>query len=177
MGYAPVTLIKTPPADPVAGTSLTVLDDTGDRYPATPFTGLVFPLQTIPTIGVNAEEVTVTEVEGDTLTIVRGDSPIAITSGLQLWATRTQTNYDNGATVTLSQDFPDTDTTVYLMLRTPQGEVGRYGTALSSVDGEGVTTYSFEFVVNESGQWYYGWASDQRVEPEQDFYVRFSEVL
>lgn len=175
MGYAPISTIDTAPTPADSGTIVIVTEDTGDRYPVPPFLALVWPSQTIPQIGVNAEEPTVVSIEGDVLTVVRGTEPVEWTSGLQLSALRTIDSYSIGDTISLVQEFPSTDTGVTLSLRTPNGAIETQ--PLVDVSGDpGYLSYSTSFEGTASGRWHYAFASDQRTEPEQDFYVRFSDV-
>lgn len=155
---------------------LSVQPDAGDRFPAPPFTGVVFPSQTIPDFGVDSEEVNVLTVDGDEFTFERGDNPVDITTGMVFAALATQTLYNIEEQVTLSQEFPATDTNVALQLRSPGGAVGRYTSALQEEATDGGSAYSLAFEANESGQWAYAFTSDQRVFGAQDFFVRFSEV-
>ena len=176
MGYAPIALILTPPSPADSGTSLTVYEDDGDRFPIPPFTALIFPVQTAPIEGTNAERVTVTAIEQDTFTIIRADAPIAIAAELQIAALSVMTNYNEGEQITLSDVFPAMDTGVALTLIDPQGEVGRYTSALAEAVDVGGSAYSLEFTADGSGRWVYAFTSDQHVHPEADFYIRFSEV-
>lgn len=64
------SLVATPPSPADSGTSLTVATGEGDRYPTTPFEAVAHPRNQLPTLD-NAEQVTVTNISGDTLTIVR----------------------------------------------------------------------------------------------------------
>lgn len=172
MSYAPISRLVNNPGE--AGTVLQVLPDTGDRYPVAPFTGLVFTTQTIPTLGTDSEEVTILTVTNDVLTCERSDDPIALTADMQLAALYTTTVYGRDESVTLSKEFPDTDTGVALHLRTPGGAVSTPALVESAASGGSIYTRSFS--ADESGQWYYRFVSDQRTFAEDDFFVRFSEV-
>lgn len=177
MGYAAVSRVLTAPTPADSGTVLRVEVDTGDRYPTPPFTYLAWPTQTIPSLGVDSEEGTCTSIDGDYLVIERPDNAVAITSGMSLSALRTLPLYNLEESISLSKDFPALDTGVALQLRTPGGAIGRYTDALTeAVADDGGSAYSLVFEANEGGRWFYVFTSDQRVTPEQDFYVRYSEV-
>lgn len=64
-------LILTAPSPADSGTSFVLQSGEGARMPATPFYGVAHPPAEFPTLD-NAEKVQVTDVTGDTLTIVRG---------------------------------------------------------------------------------------------------------
>lgn len=176
MGYAPIALILTPPDPAESGTTLAVYADDGDRFPATPFTALIFPVQTRPELGVNAEEVDVVDIDGDTFAIIRSvdPPPIAITQSLQISALRTMTNYSEGESITLAQVFPADDTNVVLTTIDPQGVLS--APALTEAVDDAGSAYSATLIAEGPGRWVYVFKSDQRVEPETDFYIRFSEL-
>lgn len=175
MGYAPISSITQVPSPADSGTVVHVSQDTGDRFPAPPFLALVWPAQTIPSIGVDAEEATVLSIDGDVFTVERGSPAIPWTSDLQIAALRTVESYSIGESITLVQEFPATDTGVSLHLCSPRGYVET--AALDEAVGEnGGSAYTHSFEGSQSGKWFYTFASDQRVEAQQDFYVRFSEV-
>lgn len=176
MGYAPVSILATAPDPPNAGVAFDVMPDTGARFPAPPFTAIIFPVQEIPNVN-NSEEVTVIAIYNDHFTVVRALEPIALTSGLKISVLSVQTNYDLAESVTLEQEFPLEDTNISLYLATPQGDVGVYTSALEQEATDGGSIFSLAFSANESGQWFYKFLSDQRGFTEQDFFVRFSEVF
>lgn len=175
MGYAPISSITQVPSPADSGTVLHVSQDTGDRFPAPPFLALVWPAQTIPDIGTNAEEPTVLSIDGDVFTVERGSPAITWTSDLQIAALRTVEAYSIGEPISLAQEFPATDTGVELHMRAPGGTIEN-ATLTESAGQNGGSAYTHSFEGSQSGKWFYSFASDQRVEPEQDFYVRFSEV-
>lgn len=63
-------IVTTPPSPADSGTTLDLQTGQGARMPATPFLATVHPSSEYPTLD-NAEKVQVTDVTGDTLTIVR----------------------------------------------------------------------------------------------------------
>ena len=67
--YATGTVL-TAPSPATSGTSLVLQTGEGANMPATPFNATVAPDNALPTLA-NAEKVQVTNVTGDTLTIVR----------------------------------------------------------------------------------------------------------
>ncbi len=174
MGYAPVSRVVDAPGD--AGTVLSVEQDAGDRFPLPPFTYLAWPSQTIPNLGVDSEEGQCVSVDGDVFTLVRPPNAVAITSGMQFAAFSIMPNYSIGETVTLSEEFPADDTSPALTIRSPGGAVTTPALTEDAAD-DGGSAYSLAFAPRESGEWHYVFTTDQRVHPEQDFYVRFSEVF
>lgn len=176
MGYAPVSIIDTAPVPAESGTEIYVPLDCGDRFPKAPFTYLAWPVQTIPNLGVDSETGTVTAVNGDHFTIERSDNAVALEVGMQFAAVGTVDIYSIEEEITLSQEFPNTDTGVALNLRSPGGAVGRYEDALTQEASAGGSAFSLTFAANEGGLWHYEFVSGQRVFDQQDFFVRFDEV-
>jgi hypothetical protein len=175
MGYAPLSLIAVAPDPEDSGTVLQVSQDSGDRFPAPPFTYLAWPSQTIPKLGVDSEEGTVVSIDADTFTLVRPANAVPLTDGMQFSAFKIMPNYSIEETVTITEIFPATDTGVVLNVQSPGGAVSQETLTEAVVDAGSAYTASFE--AEESGVWHYGFTSDQRVHPEQDFFIRFSEVL
>lgn len=175
MGYAPISSIAQVPTPADAGTVVHVAQDTGARFPEPPFLALVWPAQTVPRIGIDSEEPTVLSIDGDVFTVRRGVPAVAWTSDLQIAALSTAESYSIGEDITLVQEFAATDTGVTLSLRSPQGYI-ETPTLNEAVGENGGSAYTHSFEGSQSGKWFYCFASDQRVEPEQDFYVRYSEV-
>lgn len=154
-------------------------EDTGDRFPAPPFTALTWHDQTLPTLGLDAEELTILTIDGDVMTCARGSEAIAIASDAQLAILYSQSRYYLGETAHIvSDEFPVSDTGVSLLVRDSQGSVATYSLpALSALAGVGGgSAFALSFNPSRSGQWFYRFESDQRVQGEQDFFVRFSEV-
>jgi hypothetical protein len=178
VGYAPYTRITTPPSPASSGTAFIVQEDSGDRFPAPPFTALVWEDQTLPDLGVDAEELTILTIDGDAMSCARGPVPISIRSDMQLAILYSQNRYslDEPALI-ISNEFPVTDTGVELQVRDSQGSVTLHPRSdLGAFTGSGGgSAFSLSFAPNRSGQWYYRFLSDQRVQAEQDFFVRFSE--
>jgi hypothetical protein len=161
--------------DAVAG-SITLNQDTGDRFPLPPFTGLFFDAQSIPTEGVDAETVTVTTIDHDTVIFDRGPQPIVIASGKMLSALRTQTLYNIEDTVALAQEFPVGDTALQLSIRDPQGNISEPSLDTAGTPSAGGSTFTYSFQATKPGQWYYVFRSTEHHYSEQDFFVRYSEV-
>jgi hypothetical protein len=87
----PYSLVATAPSPATTGISLVVTAGQGALFPATPFNASVWPASAQP-LASNAEIVTVTNITGDTFTIVRqaeGTSVRAIAVGDQIAATIT----------------------------------------------------------------------------------------
>lgn len=85
------SLVATAPVPATSGTSLTVTASDGTKFPAVPFNATVWPVVLQPTVA-NAEIVTVTNIAGDVLTIVRqaeGTSARTILIGDQIAMTVT----------------------------------------------------------------------------------------
>lgn len=180
MGYAPYTRIITPPTPANEGTVFILQEDTGDRFPSPPFVALTWEDQTLPDLGVNAEELTVLGIDGDTLTTApRGPNAISIQSDAQLAILYSQNRYSlHEPAMIFSEEFPTSDTGIVLDVRDSQGSIATYAlSALQALVGSGGgSAFALSFAPARSGQWYYRFASDQRVQGEQDFFVRFSEV-
>lgn len=172
MGYAPVSLIATAPSPADAGTTLAVSLDSGDRFPPTPFVGLVFPVQTIPERGVDSEEVTVTEIDGDDFTLVRAPDPIAITAGLQIAALRSIPVYAYDEEVTFRTTFSTPDAPYRLRLRDPEG-----GTVILDATDDAGGAAHVDYEVAQGGVWNARWEGNSSFLPESSFFVRFSTVL
>lgn len=130
MGYAPVAAIATPPDPADSGTSLVVEKDTGPRFPTPPFMALIWPTNTIPTFGVDSEEVMVTEIDHDTFTIVRAAEPIEIQTGRAIACLGEIPTYDLN------------DTFVAEEIRDSQGFLRDGGTI--TLDVAGIWTYQNE---------------------------------
>lgn len=172
MGYAPVSIIDRAPVPADAGTTLAVALDSGDRFPEPPFVGLVFPIQTIPTRGVDSEEVTVIEIQGDNFTIVRADDPIEITNTLQIAALRAIPVYAYREEVTFAGTFASADGPYRLYLRDPEG-----GTVVLDATDGGGGVVSAEYEVALGGVWNLRWQGEHTALSESSFFVRFSDVL
>lgn len=68
--------VATAPSPALSGTSLTVASGEASVFPATPFNCTVYPSDQVPTLS-NAEVVRVTNITGDTLTIIRAQEGTA----------------------------------------------------------------------------------------------------
>jgi hypothetical protein len=177
MGYAPMSQVNAPPSPATSGTTCTLTDDTFDRFPEVPFTGLFFQAQTLPREGVDSETVTVNILDHDTVCFTRGPVPVAITSGMMLSALAVETVYSIEEVVTLSQEFPVGDTGMTLAIRDPQGNLATPALDALGHPSAGGSTFAYADRVTKPGQWHYEFYSNERVFPEQDFFVRFSDVL
>ena len=161
------------PAD--SGTTLRVLEDDGHKFPPTPFTAIVWPVEQNPTPA-NSEEMTVTAIEGDVLTVTRADLPIEIEGGLLIGVKRTMATYSIGQPIVLSHDFTAADEPYTVSIHTPQGELGAYGSATGVTDdGEG-TAY-FAFTPHLGGLWRARFSSVSLQGPETLFHVKHSDTL
>lgn len=170
----PVSRVYLPPDPANTGVVLHVLPDDGPKFPTAPFTALVWPEGYVPN-SVNSEEITVTDVDGDVLTFLRGPSPISIIGGLLIAATDVIPVYEIGDDVTLSYDFGSDDPPYRLILHAPSGEVGSYGSATGVIDdGNGFTAFNFD--LNRGGLWHYRWESASDHGPERSLFVQFSDA-
>ena len=174
MNYAPVSRIITAPSPGSSGTTATVAENTGDRYPAVPFTGLMCPAASVPILGDNAEEVTVTSISGDDVVFTRAAvaDRVSVEQDWVLFALRTMPSYDIGQTVTITEDFDSSNPPYAVVLRRPDGT---QGSALATDLGSGDASYSF--IPYVGGRWQYRFQGASEVGVEQDLYVRFSDVL
>lgn len=68
--------VATAPSPAISGLTLVVQSGHGTRFPATPFSVVVWPAQTLP-LSTNAEILRVSGVAGDTLTFTRQDESSA----------------------------------------------------------------------------------------------------
>lgn len=85
------SLVATAPSPASSGTSLIVTTGQGALFPSTPFNATIWPTGVQP-ISTNAEIVTVTNISGDTLTIIRaqeGTAARTVVVGDQIAATVT----------------------------------------------------------------------------------------
>ena len=176
MGYAPISRVEAGPDPADTGLTLSVERDAGDRFPRAPFTALVWPVQTIPTVGVDSEEVMVVNIDHDEFTIERGVSPIDITEGLQISVLRTMPIYNESEQAVISHDFGDNDPPYIVSIRSSQGDVVNYGSAEGVIhDDEGIV--AFTFVPGAPGLWHTRIKSASIEAPEQSFFTSFSDTL
>jgi hypothetical protein len=175
MSRAPVSRIRIPPVPAISGTTLSVLEDEGDCLPTPPFTALVFPSQTLPKLGPdfdaperNAEEVQVTKVSLDEVTIERGEWPIPINASLMFAALQAQPTYQIGDPIQLDYTFPTDNPPYTLHLRNPQG-----GTTVT--DAGGTAAYTGRATSGGQWRWLFEDADDLR-SPEFGYFVYFSDV-
>lgn len=174
MSRAPVSRVRIPPDPAISGTTLYVLEDEGDCLPAVPFTALIFPNQTLPKLGPdfdepdrNAEEVQVTEVLIDKVTIERGEWAIPIRAAMMFAALQAQPTYNIGDPIQLDYTFPTDNPPYTLSLRDPQG-------ATTTTDVGGTAAYAGR--ATSSGQWRWLFEdADELRSPEFDFFVLFSD--
>jgi hypothetical protein len=176
VGYYPYSRITTPPVPASSGTAFSVMAETGDRFPAPPWTAITWADQTLPDLGVDAETFTVLTIDGDDFTCDRPGPRIAIPADAQLAVLAVQGVSSVGEPLVLtSEEFPVTDSGVELHVRDAQGSVSTYNPSANAGSGGG-EVYSQAITPARAGQHFYRFGSDQRVQAEQDFYVRFSEV-
>lgn len=176
MGYAPVSTVYTAPSPADSGTTLSVEPDAGDRFPSTPFTALVFPVQTIPELGVDSEEVTVTSIDHDDFCITRADVRVSIHSGMQVAALSTVPVSEEGGSITLRHTFPHNEAPYMLRVRSPQGHPGTFLAADGLTDnGSGAVQYTF--APSGPGMWHGRFESNVDIAPEFEFFVKFSDLV
>ena len=175
---APVSRVVVAPVPATTGTTLEVEEDGGAVYPATdpPFTALAWPPETTPVVGVNAEYVDVTLIDGDELTIVRGDDPVVIQAGWLLAATSLLPVYDLNEPVTLTHQFPSDEPPYVLTLHAPSGEIGSYGSA-DGVNDDDAGFAFFAFEPQQAGIWRARFESVGRAAPDARFFVRHSAAF
>ena len=176
MNYAAVSRIISAPSPGSSGTTAVISENTGDRFPAVPFTGLMCPAQDIPQLGENAEEVIVTSIdyEDDIVTFSRAveSARVTIEDDWVLYALRSMVSYDPGEALTLTEDFVTDNPPYAIVLRRPDGT---QGSANASDLGSGNASYSFTPYIG--GRWQYRFQGVSEVGTEADFYVRRSDVL
>jgi hypothetical protein len=175
MSYAPVSRIVAAPSPGSAGTTCTVEEDTGDRFPAVPFDYLIWPGQERAIVGDNAEEGKVLSIVGDDFVLQRATSVadrIDVKAGYEIAAVRSMTSYDIDEVVSLEHTFSLSNPPYHIHTRSPLGAAG----SASAVDaGAGKATYSFD--PDKPGVWHYRFAGVSEEGPDEDFFVRFSSVL
>lgn len=79
-----VSAVVTAPSPALSGTSLVVTTGDGAKFPGTPFYANVWPTGEDMATSLNKETLQVTNITGDTLTIVRGGTPRTIIVGDQV---------------------------------------------------------------------------------------------
>jgi hypothetical protein len=169
--------IGSAPSPALSGTALALSQDTGDRFPIPPFTALVYTAQTVPVEGVDSETVTCNIIDHDVACITRGPSPITIVSGMMFAALKTETVYSIEEHVTLLAEFPIGDTGFVLRIKDPQGNISEPALDGLGAPSSGGSTFTYVQEATKPGQWYYEFFSNERVKPEADFFIRFSDVL
>ena len=70
-------------------------------------------------------------------------------------------------------DFGSDDPPYTLILHSPSGEVGAYGSATGVID-DSAGFAAFNFDLNRGGLWHYRWESASELGPERSFFVQFS---
>lgn len=173
MSAFPASRVKTAPVPATTGTSLTVLEDAGALFPVPPFTVVVWPLNTLPDVGVNAEQPEVTAVDGDVLTLTRGTPAVAIEADMEIAVLLADPLVQLNEPVTLSGVFSANLPPYTLRTRSPQGTINSAGTVVDAGGG----TVSSVLNADESGFWYYRFESADEVLAERRFFVPFSSVL
>lgn len=168
----PISRILIAPDPALSGAALQVYPDDGPKYPGTPFTALIWYEGYVPN-SVNSEEVTVTSVDGDVLTVLRSMSPIELQAGMMIAATDVVPIYEIGEDVTVSHDFSSHDPPYILVLHSPSGEVGAFGSATGVIDdGNGFAAFNFD--LSRGGIWHYRWESASELGPEGTLFAKFS---
>jgi hypothetical protein len=162
---------------PDSGTVLAVEPDAGDRFPAPPFTALVFEPNSIPKLGIDSEKLTVLDVDLDTFTIERSaghDAPIPIRAGMQIAAQGKIPTYQLGETLHLQVSFDEGGTdpgSAYV--RNSQGELFVYSDAEVIDDG----VFVLDVLLDIGGLWRTEWISPSGVlAHERDLFVTFDHV-
>ncbi len=175
MSYAPTSRIVVPPSPATSGTTLSVDEDTGDRFPPVPFDYLIWPGQERAVVGENAEEGRVTSIVGDAFVLQRATvvaDRIAVLEGYEIAAVRSMTSYDLDEVVSLEHTFAASNPPYHVHTRSPHGVAG----SVSAVNaGAGRATYSFD--PDKAGVWHYRFAGVSEEGPDSAFFVRFSSVL
>jgi hypothetical protein len=178
MSRAPISRVNTAPVPGDSGTTLSVTVEDGDFLPNAPFDALVWPVQQLPVIGVNACYLHVTAVDGDEFTFIRETPTISIQSGLMFASVSTVPVHSLGDTFDVQPLGAFGDPDYSLHLTTPQGAteiIDCGGTALVTFepDGSGLATWHAE----ESGTYYYAFEDNAGLRtPDESFFVRYSEV-
>ena len=175
MSYAPVSHIITAPSPGSSGTTCTVDDSTGDRFPVVPFDYLVWPGQQVTTLGVNAEEGKVTSIVDDAFVLQRAtdvSKRIEVKAGYSISAVGSMSSYDLDEVVSLEHTFAASNPPYHVHTRAPDGVAG---SASATDAGSGRATYSFD--PDKAGVWHYRFAGVSEEGPDSDFFVRFSPVL
>ncbi len=174
MSIAAASKVKTAPSPASSGTTLSVDDDTFDRFPDPPFDALAWKGGSVPDIGVDAEEIVVSVMNEDDWTITRAaaGSRASIEVGWLVAALRERSSYSRDVTVTLTHTFTTANPPYTIHTRAPDGAAG---SAFATNSGGGTATYSFD--PDKSGVWFYRFSDLDEVGPERDFYVRHTAVL
>jgi len=180
VSIAPSSQILSPPTPANSGTTFTVTEDQGARFPDAPFaryTALIWPTNTIPQRGVNAEEVTVLDRVGDTFTVERAPSPVDIQAGWNFALLSGQPVIDILETYTFAYDFGAHDPDYRVDLHLPNGHiVSHEGTAYVSDNGSGYVSYPVTATL--SGQWFARFTSGSDVvSPEASIFVVPSDAV
>jgi hypothetical protein len=173
---APYSRVLTAPSPATSGTTLTVAEDDGAKFPTPPFVSIVWPVQFNPTPA-NSEELEVSKVEGDVFTFERGANPIAIETGMMLGVLSTVPAIKLGETIRLEISYTDPETPYTLRLQRPDGTVATATGALG-LDDENETVAWAEVLGTMSGHWEYRWevGSEKAATPDAGFFVAFTST-
>ncbi|MGH8896325.1 MAG: hypothetical protein ACRDZ4_04705 [Egibacteraceae bacterium] len=169
--------IETAPTPPGSGTVATLAEFQGPRFPEPPFVVLIWTDDEVPILGDNAEELAVLTIEGDELTFERSSDPISITADMNIAVLSSVTVEVAGESVHVAATFPGAEGPYQLNLRKPSGGTVVVLNADIEANGTRYPYFDFEPTGDEQGLWHYRWKSSDRVLPEDDFFVSFSEVL
>lgn len=176
--YAPVTRIAQIFGDPLTATDILLLPGDGDIFVSVttpPFTALIWPTQQPPIVGnanphqaTNAEEITVTAVQDDHVTIVRSATPIAIGGGLMFAMIAAQPVLGLGEVFTISDTIPAGVAPFKLKLFDPLGFTYEVD-GLPGVSWEGTAGMT---PVIQSGQYTYIFSdANGKTAAEQDLFI------
>lgn len=171
---APYSRVALAPAPAISGTTLTVLEDEGAKFPTPPFVAIVWQVQTVPS-ATNSEELEVSSVDGDVLTFERAESPIVIEAGMMIAVVTTVPRIKLGETIRLEISYTDPETPYTLRLQNPDGTVSTVA-GVAGTDDEGDPVYYVEVLGNVSGRWDYRWevGPDKAATPDAGFFVEFT---
>jgi hypothetical protein len=173
---APYSRVEIAPSPATSGTTLTVKEDDGPKFPTPPFIAIVWPAQYNPTPA-NSEQLEVSKVVGDVLTFERGSAPIAIVSDMMIACLSTVPVVKLGETIRLEIRYTDPETPYTLRLQHPDGTSSSVAGALG-LDDENETVAWVEVVGSSSGHWNYRWevGPDKAATPDASFFVEFTST-
>ncbi len=162
------------PDPAISGTTLTVSEDDGGKFPDPPLVALVWRGEQLPT-PTTSEELEVSVIDGDVLTFERGDSPIAIEAGMMIGVIETVPRIKLGEMIRLEIFYTDPEEPYTLRLQDPSGAVST-ATSAAGTDDDGHPVYFAEVLGNVSGRWTYRWevGPDKAATADSGFFVQFT---